>query len=77
MRSVPRLDKPRVGRLATIEGMPPNLLAPPVGCRFRERCPIAEPRCEETPPTIAASNPAHTVSCWKSDEVNANAATLY
>jgi len=79
MRSVPRLDKPRVGRLATIEGMPPNLLDPPVGCRFRERCPIAESRCKETPPTIPASNssPEHTVSCWKSEFVNTNAATLY
>src|SRR3546814_9706190 len=31
MRSVPRLDSPRVDRLATIEGLPPNLLAPPAG----------------------------------------------
>jgi ABC-type dipeptide/oligopeptide/nickel transport system ATPase component len=34
MRSVPRLDRPRDARLETIEGLPPNLLAPPEGCRF-------------------------------------------
>ncbi len=79
MRSVPRLDKPRVGRLATIEGMPPNLLAPPVGCRFRQRCPIAEERCKKTPPaeSVDGGDADHTVSCWRTDEVQANAATLY
>jgi peptide/nickel transport system ATP-binding protein len=79
MRSVPRLDKPRVARLATIEGMPPNLLAPPVGCRFRQRCPIAEERCKQTPPVTAVvgGDLDHTVSCWRTDEVQANAATLY
>jgi peptide/nickel transport system ATP-binding protein len=79
MRSVPRLDKPRVGRLATIEGMPPNLLAPPVGCRFRQRCPIAEDRCRETPPVtqVTGGDTTHTVACWRTDEAKTNAATLY
>jgi peptide/nickel transport system ATP-binding protein len=79
MRSVPRLDKPRVSRLATIEGMPPNLLAPPVGCRFRQRCPIAEPKCRETPPItlVSGGDATHNVVCWRTDEAKANAPTLY
>jgi len=79
MRSVPRLDKPRVGRLATIEGMPPNLLAPPQGCRFRDRCPIAEQKCEETPPTTTAPGTIedHTVACWKNEFAKENAPILY
>jgi peptide/nickel transport system ATP-binding protein len=79
MRSVPRLDRPRVTRLAAIEGMPPNLLSPPAGCRFRERCPIVEPRCEQAPPLTreGAADAEHSVACWRSDEVLANAATLY
>ena len=79
MRSVPRLDKPRVARLAAIEGMPPNLLSPPEGCRFRERCPIAEPRCEQTPPLTreGVGDNEHSVACWRSEEVLANAAKLY
>jgi peptide/nickel transport system ATP-binding protein len=79
MRSVPRLDKPRVARLATIEGMPPNLLAPPAGCRFRERCPISEPRCEQQPSLTWTKNGAgeHGAACWRSEEVLARAATLY
>ena len=79
MRSVPRLDKPRVGRLATIEGMPPNLLAPPAGCRFRQRCPIAEERCKQPPPVtqVSGGDAAHSVSCWRTEETQANVATLY
>ncbi|MFT5182391.1 MAG: peptide/nickel transport system ATP-binding protein [Alphaproteobacteria bacterium] len=79
MRSVPRLDKPRVRKLATIEGMPPNLLAPPVGCRFRDRCPVAEARCAETPTLteVPGDSHSHTVACWRSDEVLKTAATLY
>ena len=34
LRSVPRLDRPRGRKLETIEGLPPNLLNPPPGCRF-------------------------------------------
>jgi len=79
MRSVPRLDKPRVGRLATIEGMPPNLLAPPAGCRFRDRCPIAEAACEKEPPTsqVSDQDSGHTVACWRFEHVLSNAETLY
>ncbi len=85
MRSVPRLDRPRVARLATIEGMPPNLLSPPPGCRFRERCPVAVDRCGSEPPLVASAaakaavmaDRAHTVACWQSETVRAGAATLY
>jgi peptide/nickel transport system ATP-binding protein len=49
LRSVPRLDETRVGRLETIEGLPPNLLSPPRGCRFAPRCRFAAPACEEDP----------------------------
>src|SRR6058998_181551 len=32
--SMPRVDRPRLRRLAAIPGSPPSLLAPPPGCRF-------------------------------------------
>ena len=41
LAAVPRLDRGRSAKLATIDGAPPNLLAPPEGCRFRPRCPFA------------------------------------
>jgi peptide/nickel transport system ATP-binding protein len=63
IRSTPRLDD-HVERLIAIEGAPPNMLAPPSGCAFRDRCPIAETRCE-TMPKLAPSRPGGTVACWR------------
>lgn len=51
LKALPRLE--RTEALATIPGMPPNLIAPPQGCRFIERCPYAEQRCQQRPPIVA------------------------
>lgn len=61
---------PKVGvryqeeRLRGIPGSPPQLLTPPEGCRFRERCPVAFDRCVEVPPFLEIS-PGHFVACWR------------
>ena len=52
LRSVPRLDRPRGGKLETIEGLPPNAAAPPPGCRFAPRCPYRIAICETEPPLL-------------------------
>jgi peptide/nickel transport system ATP-binding protein len=69
LRSVPRLDKPRAGKLATIEGLPPNLLAPPSACRFADRCVAVEQRCREIEPPLASMGPGHYAACLRSDEI--------
>lgn len=51
-------------RLTGIPGGPPLLLNPPVGCRFRERCPLAFETCIEAPPFIETGK-NHYVACWK------------
>jgi peptide/nickel transport system ATP-binding protein len=51
-------------RLAGIPGSPPLLLDPPIGCRFRERCPVAFEKCLEEPPFIEIEK-GHFVACWK------------
>ncbi len=50
LRSVPRLDRPRGTRLATIEGLVPNLANALSGCRFAPRCPFRVPVCDQEPP---------------------------
>jgi peptide/nickel transport system ATP-binding protein len=51
-------------KLAGIPGVPPGLLDPPQGCRFRDRCPLASARCRETPPFREVA-PGHRVACWQ------------
>ncbi len=48
--SVPRLDRPADTELHAIRGNPPNLLALPEGCVFRDRCDFAQDVCHFTPP---------------------------
>jgi peptide/nickel transport system ATP-binding protein len=69
---------PKVGvkysekRLTGIPGGPPLLLDPPIGCRFRDRCPLAFDKCVEVPPFIEIEKD-HFVACWKVFEENAQA----
>lgn len=44
------LDRPRGGRLPTVEGQPPDPAAFPPGCRFAPRCRLAAPMCTAAPP---------------------------
>jgi peptide/nickel transport system ATP-binding protein len=60
--SIPRLDR-RSTHLATIEGMVPNMAAPPEGCRFAARCPFAEAACTAAPPPLAEVSPGHWSRC--------------
>jgi oligopeptide/dipeptide ABC transporter ATP-binding protein len=67
MKSIPHLEGDR-SRLHVIEGVVPNPLNMPKGCRFNPRCPHAFDRClEEEPPLIEAA-PGRTVACWLHDE---------
>ena len=59
-------------RLTGIPGGPPLLLDPPIGCRFRDRCPLAFDKCLEEPPFIEIEKD-HFVACWKVFEENAQA----
>ena len=47
LKSVPRLDLPRTDKLDPIEGQPPDLVDPPAGCVFRERCPDPTDECTQ------------------------------
>jgi peptide/nickel transport system ATP-binding protein len=70
LSAVPRLDRGRSVKLATIEGVPPNLLDPPSGCRFRPRCRFAIDKCLQSPP-LAEAEPKHFVACHRVAEIEA------
>jgi oligopeptide/dipeptide ABC transporter ATP-binding protein len=63
--SIPRLDRPRVDRLHTIEGSPPSLINLPEGCKFRPRCPHAFDKCMQEPGLEnRVETPGHFDRCW-------------
>ena len=62
-RSIPKLSDPSHTRLVTIGGRPPNLIAPPAGCRFSPRCPYATDVCTTTPPELVEATPGHWYAC--------------
>ena len=69
LRSVPRLDQPRGRKLETIEGLPPNLLEPPPGCRFAPRCPAKQDACIAALPELAAVAPHRHSACLRAAEL--------
>ena len=66
LRAVPRLDQPRRQALETIEGLPPNLLHPPAGCRFAPRCAARIPVCDRDPP-LRPMGPGRRVACHRAE----------
>jgi peptide/nickel transport system ATP-binding protein len=64
---IPRSD-PRESRNAQLlKGETPSAADLPSGCRFRQRCPVAEERCKEIDPqlhqAVAAPGSEHQVAC--------------
>ena len=68
LRSVPRLDVRRAGALDTIEGLPPDLLHPPPGCRFAPRCTARIAECAHDP-ALRTTGPGHLAACHRAMEM--------
>jgi peptide/nickel transport system ATP-binding protein len=62
--SIPKLHADQ-RRLATIEGVVPNPLDMPRGCRFNPRCPFAIAKCRASEPPLAEVKLGHFTACWR------------
>ncbi|MEC3433828.1 ABC transporter ATP-binding protein, partial [Bacillus cereus] len=68
LNSLPKISNGVKERLAPIQGVTPNLLNPPQGCPFAERCPHAMDICEkERPPYFEVGNERRSM-CWLNDK---------
>jgi oligopeptide transport system ATP-binding protein len=57
----PDPERPLVG--SALEGEIPSPIAPPSGCRFRTRCPVAIERCTTEEPAMTVFGTGHTAAC--------------
>jgi oligopeptide/dipeptide ABC transporter ATP-binding protein len=63
--AMPARDAGARSRLTPIDGSPPDLFAPPVGCSYFARCPYAMRICEHTrPELLPAAGSEHQARCW-------------
>ncbi|HLN64714.1 MAG TPA: ABC transporter ATP-binding protein [Symbiobacteriaceae bacterium] len=67
LKSVPRMDED-VEKLHVIEGVVPNPLHLPAGCRFHPRCPVAVDKCKETQPSLEKVAEGRYVACFLASE---------
>jgi oligopeptide/dipeptide ABC transporter ATP-binding protein len=69
--SIPRLDRPKPGRLPTIRGLPPSLIDLPAGCAFAPRCDYVFNACRQRPDLAARSESGHLDRCFLDPEARA------
>jgi len=62
--SIPRLDADRPEKLASIEGLPPDLIDYPKGCPFYARCRYRIDRCLEAVPPLESVGVGHQSACY-------------
>jgi oligopeptide/dipeptide ABC transporter ATP-binding protein len=63
LAAIPKIGGPRVTDSFALEGEPPSPTNLPSGCRFRTRCPMAQPLCVEQEPSLRADWPAQRAAC--------------
>jgi oligopeptide transport system ATP-binding protein len=63
LSAIPIPDPARRRERLLLTGDIATAIEPPSGCRFRTRCPLAEPRCADVEPQLVEVSPDHFVAC--------------
>ena len=64
LNAAPNLELGHKQKLVSIEGTPPDLICPPEGCPFAERCKHCMKICVEAMPPEYEFEPGHKAACW-------------
>lgn len=68
LKSVPTLKMENKANLYSLQGTPPDLLNPPVGCAFAPRCEYGMKICRKAAPDMTTFSDSHTCACWMLSE---------
>lgn len=70
LSAVPTVDKTlrEKSRRILIPGDPPDPVNLPKGCRFANRCPVAQDQCRETEPDLKTVKGGHKIACHLVDD---------
>ena len=60
----------RKEKLSVIPGTIPNLIEPPLGCRFHPRCKYAKAECAKQIPPLKEIERGHFVACIRASEID-------
>jgi oligopeptide/dipeptide ABC transporter ATP-binding protein len=63
LSAIPIPDPKAIRKRTILAGDVPNPAAPPSGCRFHTRCPIAQPECASREQELVEIAPGRSVSC--------------
>ncbi len=64
LKSIPKINTEHKSRLVPIDGQPPDLIAPPKGCPFADRCQYSMRLCRNQCPDLIEVSPGHRAACW-------------
>ena len=64
LSSLPNHSSEKEEKLTSIDGTPPDLIKPPLGCGFAARCKKCMKICKENQPPMFDLGNGHTSACW-------------
>lgn len=64
LMTIPSVSGQKHRRLLQIQGFPPDMKQPIVGCSYKERCPAASEKCHKVAPELTSRGGFQSAACW-------------